>query len=327
MDLFELGPTLVGNHILRTDGAQHARLRAALSPPFSRTAVARLVPYMQQVADRLLSCLPTAGEADLVEDFARPLAGEVFSHVMGLSEKQAGLHRDLQRRNFETTDAATQTTTAFELATMLLRVVSGRDGDAPPGSLIASMLRPPHGVTPLSCTEAVENLIAVYRAGLAPTVAAVAYSAAHIAAGEPALRAALLDPERCEHLIEELLRLHPPHVVVTPRVARRALTTDGPAIAAGDTVNVCLTTANRDPRRYTDPDAMHLEQARTPRHLSFGWGPHVCVGAPLVRQLLRTALVTLFRRLPGLRLTRALEEIRFHGSLSDRMPVEVRVRF
>lgn len=326
VDLFALGPTLTGGHVLRTDGPAHARLRAAINPVFSRQTVATRRAFITHTTDQLLDDLPRTEDIDLVEAFARPLVSRLLGHVIGLTEARSDEHAVLQRHNFESTDTASQRRTAFALSTLLLRVLTGADGDIPEDSLMASMLRPPRGITPLSLPEAVENLIAVYRAGLAPTISALVYGAARIAEHrDPEVMAALLDPGRTETLVEELLRLHPPHAVTTPRVTTGTIETADAPIPAGATVTACLATANRDPGRFPVPDDLRLDRDRPTGHLAFGWGPHICAGAPLVRQLLRLALPALFQRHPRLRLTVPFEEIRFHGSYSDRMPIAVPV--
>jgi cytochrome P450 len=67
-------------------------------------------------------------------------------------------------------------------------------------------------------------------------------------------------------------------------------------------VRVSIAGANRDPAVFPDPDRLDLERADARRHLAFAQGPHVCIGVHLARLEARTALATLLRRLPGLRL-------------------------
>ncbi|NEC86410.1 cytochrome P450 [Streptomyces sp. SID12501] len=326
VDLFALGPTLTGRHVLRADGTAHARLRATIAPAFSRAAVLRRRAFITRTVERLLDGLPGTDETDLVESFARPLVNHVLGHAMGLTEDQTRRHAVLQRRNSDATDATTQRRTAFALSILLQRVLSGSEGAIPQDSLMASMLRPPRAITPLSYAEAVENLIAVYRAGLIPTISALAFGAARLAQEQsPQAMTALQDPGRTEILIEELLRLQPPHAVTTPRVTAEPIETDNGIIPRGSTVTACLVTANRDRVQYTAPDEMRLDRTRPPKHLAFGWGPHSCVGAVLARQILHLALPALFGRYPRLRLTLPLEEIRFHGSYSDRIPIALPV--
>ena len=85
----------------------------------------------------------------------------------------------------------------------------------------------------------------------------------------------------------------------------------GQTIRRGESVIVVLGAADRDPGRFEDPDALVLAADRETRHLGFGRGPHFCLGAPLARREAEIALGTLLRRLPGLRLAVAPEELRW----------------
>jgi cytochrome P450 len=75
----------------------------------------------------------------------------------------------------------------------------------------------------------------------------------------------------------------------------------GMTLREGDLVRQALGSANRDPERFEDPDRFWVERPAK-RHLSFGLGPHFCIGAPLGRLQAQIAVATLVRRLPNLRL-------------------------
>ncbi|MYR12482.1 cytochrome P450 [Streptomyces sp. SID724] len=128
---------------------------------------------------------------------------------------------------------------------------------------------------------------------------------ASLAAGESALLATGL---------EELLRFDGPVEMATWRYATEALTLGGEEIAAGDPVLVVLAAADRDPERFTDPDTLDLAR-RDNQHLGYGHGIHYCLGAPLARLEGQTALTTLLRRLPDLRLAGEPGDLRWRGGL------------
>ena len=88
---------------------------------------------------------------------------------------------------------------------------------------------------------------------------------------------------------------------------------------------MCLGAANRDPTRYADPDRFDI--FRDPlQHISFGFGPHMCLGMHLARMETRVALNHLFDRLPGLRIDPAADDPHVHG-LMFRSPKELPVLF
>jgi cytochrome P450 len=85
-------------------------------------------------------------------------------------------------------------------------------------------------------------------------------------------------------------------------------------IAKGEEATVNLASANRDPERFANPDVFDITRPDANRHIAFGKGIHVCLGAPLARVEGQVAFATLFRRFPELRLAVPPEEVRWGNS-------------
>lgn len=100
-------------------------------------------------------------------------------------------------------------------------------------------------------------------------------------------------------MVEESLRYHSPVHATAFRFAAEPLDIDGTRIQAGDTVQVSLAAASRDPLRFPEPDRFDLRRP-TRGHLGFGHGPHHCLGAPLARAEAAVALRLLLRHRPAL---------------------------
>jgi cytochrome P450 len=111
-----------------------------------------------------------------------------------------------------------------------------------------------------------------------------------------ALRA---DRQLLRGAIEEAMRWEPPISTVV-RVAHKDCELGGIAIPAGTNVSVSVAAANRDPAHYPDPDRFDPTR-RNIAHLTFGAGPHVCLGMPLARLEAAVAIGALLDRLPDLR--------------------------
>ncbi|PGH50009.1 cytochrome P450, partial [Streptomyces sp. Ru87] len=125
--------------------------------------------------------------------------------------------------------------------------------------------------------------------------------------------------------VEELLRYDGPVEMATWRFAAEPVVIGGQRIAEGEPVLVVLAAADRDPERFDGPDTLDLSRRDNP-HLGYGHGIHYCLGAPLARLEARTALATLLRRLPDLRLAAESGDLRWRGGLIMRglrtLPVE-----
>jgi cytochrome P450 len=106
--------------------------------------------------------------------------------------------------------------------------------------------------------------------------------------------------------IEEALRFEPP-LLITSRVATCDVELSGVLIPAGSAVTPMIGSANRDERAYPDPNIFNI--FRDPKqHVSFGTGPHMCLGMHLARMETRVAVNALFDRLPDLRFDKAAFE-------------------
>jgi hypothetical protein len=109
-------------------------------------------------------------------------------------------------------------------------------------------------------------------------------------------------------LVEELLRRDGPMLTAIRRFPLEDLHLGDVTVPAGDTVLLAIASANRDPQHTSDPDAVDLDR-QNGGHLGFGHGPHYCLGAPLARMEVRTALWTAVHRLPDLALAVTEQEL------------------
>jgi cytochrome P450 len=112
----------------------------------------------------------------------------------------------------------------------------------------------------------------------------------------------LADPVTAEGAVEELLRYWSISQELIARVAIEDVQLDGVLIRAGDGVVITLPGVNHDERVFADAAVLDFTRENARQHLAFGYGPHLCVGAPLARMELTVALTELFRRFPTLRL-------------------------
>jgi cytochrome P450 len=133
------------------------------------------------------------------------------------------------------------------------------------------------------------------------------------------------DPSLLTSVIEESLRFEPP-ITAIPRVARQDVVIHDQTIRTGEIVQLSIAAANRDPSRFPDPD--RFDAARNPHGVvSFGHGPHGCLGARLAKQEATIALEVLFRRLgTDLRLDHS-REVRWYRNAGNRGPEALPLRF
>jgi cytochrome P450 len=316
-----------GRHLLNSDGADHQRLRAILAPLFSRAAALRWKPRIERACAELLNRMADMDEADLIADYARPLATGVTAGILGIAGKHLPRLSSLTTSMIRVRDPdhpAVQRD-RVELFRLWAQIIGGKR--RAPGNDVLTRLVLAHRTGDLSAQELTSVAWGLFSGGISPVTTLIAAGAIELIRA-PGLRAAWRDQANAAGLTEELLRLTSPFPVATWRFALDEVTIGDTRIPQGAVALVSLAAANRDPRAFPDPEAASPARNRAAAHLAFGLRPHYCPGAHLARLQGAVALTTLFRRLPGLRLAVPEPELRWHGVLVERcydsVPVHTR---
>jgi cytochrome P450 len=292
--------THVEHNLFYRSGDDHRRLRAPLSRAFTPRALASFEPEVAARAHKLAAGLDPAG-FDLVSDFAKPLPLGVIATLLGVPDSEldnlqtwsmaliAALEPAAPRATFVAADAAAAGMKALLASLLRLR-------RAEPGSDLLSVVAT--SGLPLSDDELLHNAIFLLSAGH-DTTTAVLTGAVALLINNPVQQCLLADPDASPHAADELVRLISPAQLIS-RVATSRIAVGDSVIEAGAPILLGLAAANRDPEVFADPDRLDLTRPQT-NHLGFGFGPHVCLGAPLARMQIRLGLAALFERFPGLR--------------------------
>jgi cytochrome P450 len=293
------------------NGDDHARLRRLFSPAVTARRVSALEPYIIARTDHWLGRLAELGAdarpVDFMAAFALPLPIDVIGGLMGVPEpdrawfpsRVAAFDAVLelgQQHSLRRVRAAN--TAAVELTAYFAELVASRRAD-PRDDLISDLARLGD---PGQLTEPalLASLIVTFNAGFRTTANMLGNGLALLFEHPDALAALRADPARAPACIEEILRYEPPlHFAV--RFAEQDSEVAGVPVAAGQSVLVLMAAANRDPRRFRDPDVFDPARADN-HHLTFTAGPHYCLGAALGRLEGRLALPRLLSRFPSLAL-------------------------
>jgi cytochrome P450 len=294
------------------DAPEHGRLRRMVAAEFTVAATRRAGPMLEEVAGECVERF-AAGPApqDLVHGYALPVASGVICRVLGVPYE---CHDEFEHLTAVLTDgdrSDADKVAAGRGITELLRGLVRQRAAEPRDDLISRLVGGPVAAGELSELEAVHNLVLLLGAGHDTSASMIALGAYSLLA-DPGLRAKPV-------AVDELLRFHTIVQLGLARVATRDLDVGGQVIRAGDGVVLSLQAANRDPRRFPDPDRLDPDRANARQHLAFGFGAHQCIGHLLARDTLAVALPRLFHRLPGLRLAEpqealpVTESMDFHG--------------
>lgn len=288
---------LFGRH-----GAEHRHLRAVLSTAFTPRKVEQLRPVARTIAERLTDAIEAAdGRCEFVAAFAEPLPPEVFAILFGLpveDRDRMGRWASAIARAFtvrmEPADVEVVEAAASEMrAYGHERIAASRA--APGDDLVTRLVQAEVDGRRLSDDDVIAMITGFVFAGAETTrrqlTAAVAVLAEHPASWERLAGAPGLLPTA----VDEVLRFRPIVAGLTRR-AEEPFGREGLTVEDGGRLLLSFTTANRDPARFERPDAFEVERGDAHAHLTFGWGPHLCVGAGLARLELAEALGALTAR-------------------------------
>ncbi|KAB1146872.1 cytochrome P450 [Streptomyces luteolifulvus] len=291
-------------HLLHQDPPVHTRMRRFVTDAFTPRRIEELRPRFQELADALVDALPEAGPADLVTGFAAHFPFQVLAEVIGLPpELSARFDRDWGKvvQPVGPTDPGRPLYEArlHGLQSYIADVVTHQrehGGDDLLGRLVAARDR-----RELTRAQLDSMIFQLLVAGQEPVTNQIATALIALFRNPDQLARLRDDPDLLPRAVEELLRYDSAFELTTWRFFDQDNALHGTGVPAGDSVIVSLCAANRDPRRFPDPDTLDLDRTPNP-HLAFGHGIHFCPGAALARAELRIALGTLLARLPGLHL-------------------------
>lgn len=292
-------------YIIEIDPPLHDRIRGLVTRAFTPRRIQALEPRITAIVDELLDGLAADGAADIVERFAWPLPLRVLGELFGVPEDDLPRLHHLgtdwlllqQERPLE--ERVRHAHGVVELQRYFVDAVEARMRE-PTDDLIGALVT--------ANAELEEPLTAVEIAGLPldlivaghVTVTRAIGSTLHRLFADPSVRDDLLDPARAPLAVEEILRLESPAQGLF-RLTTRDVELGGVTLPTGARVMAHFASANRDDGVFACPDAYRPGREDVRHHLAFGKGIHFCIGAPLGRLELTTALPALLRRLPGLR--------------------------
>jgi cytochrome P450 len=289
--------------LLELEPPVHTRLRGFINPSFLPRQIERLRPEVERLAHELIDRFAADRSTDLITAFAEPIPVMVIARFLGVPDEMApqilawshhmvAMYQARRDRAIE--DRAVSATVAF---TAYMRGLVTERRRLPADDFLSQLVtaRDDHG-TALTDDELVTTAILLLNAGHEATVHSLGNGVQALLRHSSAAHF-LADPARCS---EEMLRFDTP-LHMFKRYALEDLEYHGVALKKGDQVGLLLASANRDEAKFAA--AADFLPLRSPNpHVSFGAGIHYCVGAPLARLEMQTALRVLFERLPRLKL-------------------------
>lgn len=288
--------------IISLEGAEHARVRRLVAPAFTERRIAELAPFVAQSAQALLDELEAQPKpADLVSHVSSPLPFGVLCHLLGVPPEDREIFGSWVNVLFRLEDnGADSRPQSIALVRYMTRVIAAKRRQ-PGNDLISSLITSADGQGSATNHEIVTLCLSLLMAGFDTTVDQITLCVLTMLLDRRLMRKMSADPASIGHVASELMRVNPATYMTFPRMATERVRIGDADIQPGDLVSMSLIAANRDPCAFSQPDEVALD-GPSPTHLTFGYGVHRCLGAPLASLQVTTVLGALVRRFPGLRL-------------------------
>ena len=314
--------------MLDRDPPDHTRLRRLVSKAFTPRAIQALRPRITELVDGMLDDMAEQRRVDLVDALAFPLPFSVIAEMLGTPPADHERIRQLTGtvvRSLEPVAdpelAAAILAADDELIQIAVEMIAWKRAN-PAGDLLTALIHAEDDGDVLNDDELVAQTLLLYIAGHETTVNLIAGGTLALL-GHPGQLALLRgDTALAGNAAEELLRYDSP-VQASRRITLEPVTVGGVTIPAGAFVMASLGSANRD-ERFWGPDAaeLNLRRENARQHVSFGAGPHHCLGASLARLEAGIALERLTARFPGLALD---GDVVWNGRINLRGPAHLPV--
>ena len=303
--------------MLFRDPPDHTRLRALVSKAFTPRTIEVMRDHIQGIVDRLLDRALGQGGMDVIEDLAYPLPVTVICEMLGVPVDDhasirgwsADIARSLDAIGLPSDVSVVERGRVARraLADYFRALVPVRRA-RPQADLLSGLLAAEEQGDKLTEPEIIAMCLLLFIAGHETTVNLIGIGTLALLRHPEQLARLRADPSLVPSAVEELLRYDSP-VQRTARIASTDVDLAGHHIGKGTMVVTALGAANRDPAQFADPDRLDVTR-RDVRHISFGYGIHFCLGAPLARVEGQLALGTLLRRAPRLVLAEPAPEWR-----------------
>ncbi len=297
----------------RIDDPEHHRLRRMLTSDFTFRRCERMRPHIQALVDQHLDEMIAGGPpADLVTSFGLPVPSLVIALLLGVPSEDLGFFQHHSTRGLEWTTTDEQRAESFGAMYAYIQKLVDRRADDPGDDLISRLVTGYVATGQLTRETAAMTAVVMMLAGHETSANMIALGTVALLE-HPDVFARLGktdDHAFVANLVEELMRyLSIVHSQVD-RVATEDFTLGGQPIRAGDMVLMNLPAGNWD-GEFVDDAGTFDPDRNTRGHLGFGYGTHQCIGQNLARVEMQVAFATLARRLPGLKLAVAPDELRF----------------
>ncbi|MFE7468864.1 cytochrome P450 [Streptomyces sp. NPDC057499] len=303
------------NTFWRMDEPEHGRLRHMVMTEFTARRIKDWRPRIQNLVDGLLDRLGGLPRpADLYSEFCLPVPTQVIAMLLGVPQEDYRTFA-VQSRKILTLDKPEESWAAYREMNDYLELLIEKKEREPQDDLTSRLIVDRMRTGEITKDDLLSMIRFLLVAGYETTTSQITLSALTLMT-RPDIRKQLIeDPQRITAFVEESLRFWSVSQDNILRVVDQDMEFAGVQMSVGELVVLVLPSANHDERVFPDPADFSLDRGEN-RHVSFGFGTHLCPGAPLARREVEIAITSLIARFPDLSLVGSPEDLPFrHQSL------------
>ncbi len=316
--------------MLFLDPPNHTPVRGIFARAFTPASLAELRPRIELIARKRIDCVAGSGKMDIVADLAYSLPVIVIAEMLGFPAEdypKIKIWSDQLAAALSLNPSAEQQVKANEAWTEIrgyFDQVVYQSKAKPGNALLHRLLEAENEPDGLNREEIFTNCVLLLSAGHETTTNLIGNGILALLQNLDQWNLLVREPDLIEAAVEEILRYDSP-VQWTSRLTGETIEMNGQVIPAGEIILGCLSAANRDPAKFSDPDRLNIQRTDN-KHLAFGSGIHFCLGAALARMEMQIVLKELTTRFPKMRLAKKrlewLKGLTFRGVKN--LPVIVR---
>ncbi len=287
-------------NLMGMEPQQHAQMKRLVIPPFAPRELTAFEPEIEQAAKEIVDSVADKGRCEFVFDVASKLPVYTFCKLVGVPDALRDQVFTLGNKLADTENRSAEEAPAIYELFAICDQLSAEKRENPDDSMLSRLIHGEVDGEKLDQLSLNMFLVTMSIAGHETTRSTAAHSIRLM--NEYPDQYELLKSDLDQYLsgaIDEVLRFSPP-VIKFRRTAMEDTEIGGQAVHKGDKVYLSYPAANRDPAVFEDPHRFDITRANAGKHLAFGTGPHVCLGARLAKIQLEALLKEIITRIPDI---------------------------
>ena len=293
----------VRQYPLEVDPPEHGDYRKLVEPFFLRPKQPEMKAKITALIGRLVDDAIERGSTEIVREFAIPLQSHALTYLLNVDEKEAETWIGWGVHVFKEGDGKSKGSFMEDYCQQMFERAEANPGDDFFSALNAAEFQG----RKLSLEEKLGYANIAFAGGRDTIIHAVANTIAHFGGNPSDLDYVRKNPDKIVTAGEEMFRAYMPLTHIG-RVCPRDTDVHGVAVKAGERVSLGWASANRDAEAFVDPDDVKMDRKPNP-HISFGYGPHLCLGAHHARAIMRQLIKTLTERVAEIRILESEDNV------------------